>query len=128
MCKSTPPYRFQNKLTPQEVSSLNNLTKNTSIIIKSADKGGSIVIQNQDTYLNEAHRLLSDTNTYTRLHGDPLPQFSIEAKLLVKQALNYNIISKAEASFLSREYYNTPYFYHLPKDSHNPLGRPLELQ
>lgn len=67
MCKSTTLHPPIHNLTKQERSSLNNFTNNTTIIIKPADKGGGIVIKNRDSYLNEAYRLLSDTNSYTRL-------------------------------------------------------------
>lgn len=70
--------------------------------------------------MKEACRLLSDTTTYTRLPIDPLPQFSKEAQTLVKQALNDDIINKAESFFLSREYYNTQ----IHKDSNNPPWSP----
>lgn len=38
-----------------EKSAINSLMQDTNIIIKNADKGGKVVIQNKKTYLEEAH-------------------------------------------------------------------------
>lgn len=86
------------------------------------------MIQNRADYVSEATRLLSDTNTYIRLNKDPLPPFTLEASSLVKRALNDNIITQQEASFLVKEVHFTPYFYHLPKvhkDLKTPPGQPI---
>lgn len=44
MCTPTPSQRLKSNLIPQETSSFKKLTNNTSIIIKTVDKGGGIVI------------------------------------------------------------------------------------
>lgn len=49
-------------LSDVEFLSMRNL-KNQEIVIKQADKGGSLVIQNKKDYLKESYRL-SDPNTY----------------------------------------------------------------
>lgn len=98
------------------------------MVIKSADKGGGIVVQNRADYVAEAIRLLSDVNTYIRLKTDPLPRFASEATSLVKDALSDHIITPQEAPFLVKEVHFIPYFYHLPKvhkDLVNPQGRPI---
>lgn len=48
------------------------------IVIKSADKGSCIIVQDSTTYIKEGFEHLSDPNTYTRLLGDPTP-FLVES-------------------------------------------------
>lgn len=115
-------------LSTEESLAMANLTKNNNIIIKSADKGGGIVVQNRSNYLQESARLLSDANTYTKLEKDPLPEFTSEAHQLINDAASEGIINKTETAFLKHDLYNRPYFYHLPKihkDPINPPGRPI---
>lgn len=54
-------------------------------------------------------------NTYQILPSDRTFQFSVKANTLVQKALDDEIISKMEASFLKKSLYIIPYFYHLPK-------------
>lgn len=129
LCNSSkkPPY-YHNNLTPAEIKSLDSLMHNTEIVIKAADKGGGIVIQNREVYVAEAHRLLADTNTYVPLATDPTKNFAMELHDLVKTGVDDGVVSKPEAAFLCRPFYQVPYFYHLPKvhkDLNNPPGRPI---
>lgn len=127
MCVSAKDKSIHN-LTLAEKRAFNALTNNHDLVIKSADKGGGIVVQDRTDYVSEALRLLSDTNTYIKLSTDPLPRFTSEATVLITNALKDHIITPQEASFLVREFHYTPYFYHLPKvhkNSINPPGRPI---
>ena len=104
------------------------MKKNSDIIIRVADKGGGIVVQNRADYIGEAVRLLSDHNTYEVLSQDPLPQYKIELQELINKAFNSKIINKSEKLFFLNNYFKTPYFYHTPKIHKNPVcppGRPI---
>lgn len=83
-------------------------------MIKSADKGGGIVIQNRADYVAETVRVLSDAHTYTKQKLDPLPEFTLEATALAGD-LEDKVITSQEASFLVKQIHSTLYFYHLPK-------------
>lgn len=128
MCEQATNKRSSHNLSRGERLALKNFTQNPDLIIKPADKGGGIVLQNKIDYTAEALRLLSDSNTYKKLSKDPLPNFKIEAEKLITTACQHRIIDPKEASFLKRDYYKTPYFYHLPKihkDPSHPPGRPI---
>ena len=51
-------------LDREETLSLKTLKNNNSIVIKSADKGGAIVIMDKEAYINEANRQLQNTKYY----------------------------------------------------------------
>ena len=59
-------------ITKEEREALMSLQKDTSIIIKEADKGSGIVVWDRDDYLKEAEKQLSDTNTYEKASRDVL--------------------------------------------------------
>ena len=45
-------------------------TKNKDIVIKKADKGGCIVVQDRSSYVSEGRAHLADTSTYKPLDSD----------------------------------------------------------
>lgn len=48
-------------------TSLHSLQKDSSIVIKNADKGGVVVVMDASAYREEALRQLSDKDTYCEL-------------------------------------------------------------
>lgn len=66
MCNSTSMSK-QNNLSPSETKALDLLIHADDIIIKTAYKGGGIVLLDKTAYLKEASRLLSDEATYMKL-------------------------------------------------------------
>lgn len=77
-----------------ERKAITNLTNNDNIIIRSADKGGSIVIQNRDAYMQEANNILYDTKYYSILTTDPSKNNILEYNDLIKTAYTDNTITK----------------------------------
>lgn len=117
-----PPVR--NRFLP----SLQKLAKNKSIIIKKADKGSSIVLQDRNAYRQEILGQLGDVTTYKPLPSDPLPDLLRELKSILDHGLNDGIISKNQYDFLLPEFPVTPVLYTLPKvhkSLSNPPGRPI---
>ena len=49
---------------------LKNLSKRQDIIIKSADRGGAVVVWRSDLYKEEALRQLSDTSFFAKVEKD----------------------------------------------------------
>lgn len=52
-----------------------NLSKNQNLIIKSADKGGGVVLLDKSDYLIEAYNILSEKEFYLPLVWDPSAMF-----------------------------------------------------
>ncbi|XP_075459935.1 protein Hook homolog 3 isoform X2 [Ascaphus truei] len=120
--------KFKPNLTKGELGALGGLKINHDIVIRQADKGGGIVIQDLSAYLTEARRLLGDSASYTLLESDPVDSYQLLLKELLTSALGEGIISKAEFKFLFCSHPRTPIFYHLPKvhkSLSNPPGRPI---
>lgn len=112
MCQqSTTPTQPSSNLASAESIAIKQLTDNRQLIIRSADKGGGIVVQNHSDFQLESARLLSDSYMYLKLTSDPLPQFSIEVHNLIDKAAVDGIITTSEVAFLKHEFYKRPYFF-----------------
>ena len=61
--------KFSN-LSAEDWAALKNLSKRNDIVVKSADKGGAVVVWRSDLYQKEALRQLSDTSFYTKIPKD----------------------------------------------------------
>lgn len=112
-------------MTRAEHQAQKQLASNKEVIIKQAKKWGSLVVQNGTEYVREAHRLLADTSTYTKLLSD---EIHLDLKAIVDAAWRYRVLSQKARRFLLQPVCSTPYFYHLPKVHKalvNPPGRPI---
>ena len=58
---------LRRNLSSDEYKAIKELSSNTSIVIKHADKGGAVVIQDRSDYLNEGYSQLNDSNVYEKL-------------------------------------------------------------
>jgi peptide-methionine (R)-S-oxide reductase len=115
-------------LVSRERLALAELSKATNIIIKPADKGSAVVIQDLDDYVNEGIRQLSDPNFYIETKQD-LTDFHNE---IVTSLVNYleeqGEISKKCGIYLRNTKPRTSQLYLLPKVHKGKLpmpGRPI---
>lgn len=122
------PYSYQQNLDREERNAIQELAKDTEIVIKPADKGGAIVILNNTDYLTEAYRQLNDETFYRKLKTDPTVDFKKIIVELTTQALEQHWITKEEFNYLNKDHPVTPVFYMLPKIHKSlikPKGRPI---
>ena len=116
--------KFSN-VSSEEWVALKNLSKRQDIIIKSADKGGAVVVWRSDLYKEEALRQLSDTSFYAKVEKD----LTSNNQKVVKDTIQ-NLIVKQElpatATNLIITTPRTSFIYFLPKihKPNNP-GRPI---
>lgn len=111
-----------------EKLAIQELSRDSEIIIKPADEGGAIVLQNMDDYRKEAYRQLNDTDFYWKLKVNPTQEFQKKILEVTDMALQLNWISKSEHDFLNCRHPVVPVFYMLPKIHKslvNPKGRPI---
>ena len=63
--------RHKSNLSKQEWSAIRDLQNNSNIVIKEADKGGSVVIMEKDHYLKMVYDQLNDRATYKKSRFNP---------------------------------------------------------
>lgn len=110
-------------LSSQELAALQALRSDPNIIIKPADKGGSVVIMDRDLYAAEARRQLYNTKYYRRIER-PLASTNV---LLINEILtdmfNQGFINCKQFLYLSPDLpSHTRAFYLLPK-VHKPRNK-----
>lgn len=121
------PLRHPN-LTANEIRALNELANNKNITIKSADKGGGVVIMDTENYVKEAKRQLGDTMVYRKLNSDPKWDFGKKLSALVDKAYKDGVIDGKLKEYLIVKSPVTPVLYLLPKIHKSlidPPGRPI---
>ena len=118
--------KHKHNITLAESTAIKNLRQNPNIIIKPADKGGAIVIQNRHDYLKEAYRQLSDTSTYTKLGKDPTKKTNAQITQLLKQWEKRNLLDSNTVNGLINRHPSTATLYLLPKIHKKDVpGRPI---
>uniref|UniRef100_A0A3B4B7W6 Uncharacterized protein n=1 Tax=Periophthalmus magnuspinnatus TaxID=409849 RepID=A0A3B4B7W6_9GOBI len=128
LCKNK--YNYTDNLTKEEKKALHELMNDKDIIIKPADKGGAIVIQDTDKYEAEIHSQLSDVTYYKRLPADPTLAFQSEIFQYLETALSREWVTTSEFQLLCCSNPIIPVFYTLPKihkNIDNPPGRPIYI-
>jgi len=119
--------KFHN-LTRKQTEAIALLDDNPEIIIKPADKGGCIVIQNTTDYIAECLRQLSDTTFYEPQTIDLTPTHNQLVSEKVESLCNKDAISAEVADYLVFSRPCTACFYTLPKihkPTRPPPGRPI---
>ena len=127
----TQPYRVSHNLLPAEKTALKELMDSKDLIIKPADKGGAICIQDADKYKAEILSQLSNDKFYKKLKSDPTESFQKTVLSYLEEAKLKGWISKPEFDFLYNQHPIRPVFYTLPKIHkclENPPGRPIVAQ
>ena len=122
------PTVFNTNLQSQHYAAIKSLSSNKSIVIKPADKGRKVVIQNRNDYIVEGLRQLSDSNFYTQTDNDLTLEHSKEIKAEINTMLVNGEISKQTHDYILSNCERTAQFYMLPKIHKNiisPPGRPI---
>jgi hypothetical protein len=112
---SSKNFHTANNLSKFEINALNTLKMNKSIIIKKADKGGGIVVLDNNKYLNQINTLLLDAKTYLPVLQDDTLQVKRSVDGLLHDLQVSNIIGQKQFHFLTNFIPRCPRFYGLPK-------------
>ncbi|CAJ0964707.1 unnamed protein product [Ranitomeya imitator] len=98
------------------------------IVIKPADKGGSIVVMDKSHYTSIIQSQLNDRTTYQSIDRDPTFDVAREIRLIIKTYKEKGTIDAKLSEYLINTQPMIPVFYVLPKvhkDLMNPPGRPI---
>ena len=113
-------------LTKDERKAMKTLQDNLDIVIKPADKGGAIVIQDTENYKKECLRQLSNKDHYRYLISNPVQDLNKKIHSTLTEGLQKGLINQEEFEALYNKYPRTSNFYCLPKiHKENNPGRPI---
>lgn len=128
LCAQSDANNVYPNLLESEKKALIELMNNDNLVIRNADKGGAVVVQDKTAYVTEIQRQLSDSDVYKCLRSDPTLKFSEELKLILKKACREGQISVDECKYMTPANPRRPVMYTLPKIHKNllhPPGRPI---
>lgn len=111
-------------MTNAESRALKDLQNNPDITIRSADKGGAIVVLDTEYYNRKMTEHLN-SSTYKKLESNPVNEFKAEIDNLLKVAFESDWITKNELGFLTNHHPVAPIIYSLPKIHKHPTEPPL---
>ena len=116
-------------LSKAEYRAIKELSNNTEIIIKLADKGGAVVILDKKDYLAEGYKQLSDTKVYKKLDGNKTLEYHSRICKYLEYCYSFEReINKDTFTYLTDFIPRTSRMYLLPKIHKNiipPPGRPV---
>jgi len=120
-----PPHH---NLSMDEKTAMAELRQNTDVVIKPADKGSAVVIQNRADYIAEGLRQLSNPNFYVETDTDLTLTHNDEIGTIVNQLFEDDEISEKCKNYLHFPKPRTSQLYLLPKIHKNTTpvpGRPI---
>lgn len=125
LLKKKKEYKVYNNMSKEERDALHDLSKDNKVIVRPADKGGAIVLQNVGDYEMEIKKQLTDSVFYEKLPSDPSKRLKshVHSKLLLH--FNNAEFDKSTHDFLKVEHPVIPVFYTLPK-IHKGLDTPVK--
>ncbi|KAJ1161196.1 hypothetical protein NDU88_001683 [Pleurodeles waltl] len=121
--KRMSTHRPSNNLNSDERRALHKLSMCPDIVIMEADKGGNVVVMNRSDYVAEIDRQLNDTQAYSLLPSNPLPNITNMIRKKLAFWKNHCLLTDLEHRFLYIEAPRAPCIYILPK-VHKPGGFP----
>lgn len=120
----------QHNLSPKEREALKSLASNSTITIKPSDKGGNIVILDNDQYVAICNNILSNQQWYCKISSSKIEKFNKEFYKLMDESYVANLLTKSEYDYVRTTLPRIPTFYALPKlhkDMRQPSGMPIIL-
>lgn len=113
--KLTTVNKTKHNISRKEQNALQCLSKDKSILIQKADKGGSIVVLNTVDYENKMYNMLSDAITYTEIPAINLYDATSQIDDIIGRLFTNGYISKKQKKYLTRCNPKIPILYGLPK-------------
>lgn len=112
--------RERRNLTVREAQALGRLSKDASLIIKPADKGGATVVMNRAGYVLACERQLADTKFYSSPAQSDDFDFAVRTKLILERMHRLKMISAQTLEYCGTLEGKARPFYGLPKIHKEP--------
>lgn len=127
---NNPPLKqFHPNLTRKEHTALKQLAKDDSLIIKNADKGSGIVIEDTEKYIEAGREHLADTSIYEKIGEDPTSELTESINDYIHHSHRRGILDNTTKDYLIFHKDNPPrtqQLYFLKKIHKNPIAvRPI---
>ena len=123
------PVAFYPNLGKSELQALKSLSEDHTIVIKQADKGSGIVIEDTKKYIEDGLDHLADHTIYRKIDHDPTESLAKEINQFVKYMYNRGIIDNITKDYLTFQPNSLPrtqQLYFLKKIHKNPIAvRPI---
>lgn len=119
------PQVVHKNLKKAEIEALKNLESRKDIIIRPADKGGSVVVMGFEQYNSGILSQLSVKDCYTPLKSNPTEEFKSQIGDYIRSAHHRGWITEKERDFMLVEHPICPVFYGLPKIHKSVTDPPL---
>ncbi len=124
-----PPKMFRQNLAKEEIHALKTLTSDPTLVIKNADKGSGIVVEDKQKYIEDGLEHLSDSSIYEKIDSDPTLPLAKAINKYIQHMYKKGIIDNTTKEFLSFNENNMPrtqQLYFLKKIHKNPIAvRPI---
>ena len=134
---NTSTIKLNDNLSSNQRKALHDLKGNNNIVIKPADKGGSIVIMDKDNYMKETCTQLHDGRFYQKIDNDPTQTLTNKLRLLINEPqpnLQNEVLKLIPSHPRPATFYNIPIVHKLPNivvstcPSSNPDNFIIEAQ
>ena len=134
---NTSKVKLHDNLSSNQRRSPHDLKISNDIVIKPADKGGSIVIMKKDNYMKETCTQLRDGRFYQKIDNDPTPTLTNKLKHLINERqpnLQNDVLKLIPTHPRPATFYTIPKVHKLPNlveticHSSNPDNFIIEAQ
>ena len=126
--KCKPNRNIHSNLPRADSSALESLGERSDTIIKKADKGSLVVVEDRKSYTKQGLEHVQNPNVYTPLKGDPTPYIVREINDTLKTLYDMGLFDKETYNFLVKDpkKVRTQQLYFLTKLHKNPVAfRPI---
>ena len=124
-----PPQKFYPNLSKLEHIALRELAQDPTLVIKSADKGSGIVVEDTRNYIKDGLEHLADKTIYNEIDSDPTIPLAEGINQYITQIYKKGIIDATTKEYLYFKENNMPrtqQLYFLKKIHKNPIAvRPI---
>ena len=129
LTEAKPVKRIHQNLSQHERTALTRLTRRNDIIMKKADKGSLIVIEDKQTYIEKGLEQVHDPQTYRRLDKDPTQSIVKQINQTVTDIHKLGLLDRKTLQFLFQlkpSKVRTQQLYFLSKIHKTPVAyRPI---
>ena len=107
-----PPKKIHRNIKKTEEIAIKQLKENKNIVIKEADKGGSVIVMDNEFYRAKLEEHLSDPETYRKIEGN-IPNIHKKIEELLNQYQDH--LTEKEIEYLHNFESKNSIIYGLPK-------------